>query len=249
MEEVSVLLLQVFRDLASPLYYLHEVFIFNWIWPVRVHCQQVHGYVIQILLEEQFPLVHRPDFQCFGGIEPDLIDTSLLIVLVLHLWDINGGQAVVVGIDQVKEFIQWDLIVTILVNTQKHQVCFIIIHSESHQVKHLLDIGGFKVTLATAVPVFEDLLQMGSRLIPPSECPNDVLHLGQVHLSISSHTVFQMYELSLSISICIEFFAMLQMRGIHLLSITFMDGSALWYLHCATLLLVCIHVSISNLTV
>ena len=54
--------LQVLGNFGSSINYSHKVFNVNNIIAVRVNCQQVDCDIVEILLQEKFPLVHRAEF-------------------------------------------------------------------------------------------------------------------------------------------------------------------------------------------
>ena len=58
MKQITTFLLQVLRYLGPTVNDLHEIFVFHVILAVRVNGQQVHGDVIEVLLDEELPLVH-----------------------------------------------------------------------------------------------------------------------------------------------------------------------------------------------
>ena len=64
-KEASILtFLQVLGNFGSSINYSHKVFNVNNIIAVRVNGQQVDCDIVEILLQEKFPLVHRTKFSC-----------------------------------------------------------------------------------------------------------------------------------------------------------------------------------------
>ena len=59
MEKLSVLLLQILWELSSAINDSHELFVFKVMSSVRVGCEAIHRNVLEILLQEEFPLVER----------------------------------------------------------------------------------------------------------------------------------------------------------------------------------------------
>lgn len=61
-EEVSIVLLKILRDLGSSLQYLHKVLHIYLIGAVLVNCEQVIRNIVQVFGEEQLPLVKWSQF-------------------------------------------------------------------------------------------------------------------------------------------------------------------------------------------
>lgn len=56
--------LQILRNFGSSINYSHKVFNVNSIIAIRINGQQVDSDIVEILLQEKFPLIHRAEFSC-----------------------------------------------------------------------------------------------------------------------------------------------------------------------------------------
>ncbi len=56
--------LKVLRNFGSSINYSHKVFNVHYIVAVGVNSQQVDSDIVEILLQEKFPLIHRAEFSC-----------------------------------------------------------------------------------------------------------------------------------------------------------------------------------------
>lgn len=90
--------------------------------------------------------------------------------------EIKAWQSISLGEDEVEELIKGNFLIAILVNSNQHHLGLILVNFQTHLIKHDLNVIRVQVALAALVPVFEDVLYIGSGWISSSESSDDILN-------------------------------------------------------------------------